>query len=255
MSRAVASLMVVGLTSCGSPSPEISSDAIVSTTLCADTYLMAIPELKPHLAALSWQSRSSLSRVPKSLQSLPQIDDDAERLYRWQDATIVSSAGTKGDINLSWGEDFTTVWTNFSILSKSLSVPNPTPQLKAKLEQLPQPSKDFRLLYLDRSGATAGTGTFVNAVFQAAGATNIIQTPGWQSPDTETLLTLHPDAIVTSFMGSDYVGVNDGSVRHAGLARKIDELPQIDLHGGLWPCAGPGLIEATVQLSSELTKL
>ncbi|GGX72050.1 hypothetical protein GCM10011309_22890 [Litorimonas cladophorae] len=255
MFRATTFLMVVGLAGCGSPSPAISKDAIVSTTLCADTYLMAIPELEPHLAALSWQSRSSLSRAPKSLQSLPQIDDDAERLHRWQDATIVSSAGTKGDINLSWGEDFTTVWTNFSILSKSLNVTDPTPHLKAKLEKLPHPSKDLRLLYLDRSGATAGTGTFVDAVFQAAGATNIIQTPGWQSPDTETLLTLHPDVIVTSFMGSNYVGVNDRSVRHAGLARKIDALPRIDLHGGLWPCAGPGLIEATVQLSSELAKL
>jgi len=95
----------------------------------------------------------------------------------------------------------------------------------------------------------------VNAVIEAAGGTNIIENPGWQSPDTETLMRLEPDIILTSFMGSDYVGVNDRTSRHAALAEKISSLPVIDMPGRLWPCAGPGLIEATEHLSRDMLKL
>ena len=95
----------------------------------------------------------------------------------------------------------------------------------------------------------------MNAVIEAAGGVNIIENPGWQSPDTETLIRLEPDIILTSFMGSDYVGVNDRTSRHAALADKISSLPMIDMPGRLWPCAGPGLIEATERLSQEMLNL
>jgi len=101
-----------------------------------------------------------------------------------------TNAGGHGDIDLKWGEDFKSVWENLEVLSKALHAPNPAITLKTRLDAIPQPSERPRILYLDRSGATAGPGTFVDAVIHAAGAENIIQTPGWQSPDTETLLAL-----------------------------------------------------------------
>ncbi len=257
MSRVWNGIFVIALMGCSASGPDkvIKSDAIVSTTLCADTYLLALPDLEPRLAALSWQSRSSLSRASDTLKALPQADEDLERLHQWKAATLISSAGTKGDVNLTWGEDFNAVWENFTLLSSALNVTDPSPAFQAQLHNLPKPEQAPRLLYLDRSGATAGTGTFVDAVFRAAGADNIITTAGWHSPDTETLLGLTPDAVVTSFMNSEYVGVNDRSVRHRALAEKIETLPQINIHGGLWPCAGPGLIEATTQLSDALAGL
>jgi iron complex transport system substrate-binding protein len=108
---------------------------------------------------------------------------------------------------------------------------------------------------MDRSGATAGPGTFVNAVIEAAGGTNLIQNPGWQSPDTETLIGLQPDIILTSFMGSKYAGVNDRTLQHAALTSKIQSLPRIDIPGKLWPCAGPGLVEAAEKLNHAMAKL
>ncbi len=247
--------IVLSLTGCGAVQTDLPNDSIVSTTLCADTYLLAMPDLEPRLKALSWQSRSSLSRTDTHLQTLPQVDEDPERLLRWKGATIISSAGIEGDINLIWGEDFDTVWKNFAVLSNTLNVVDPSLALQAKLDALPQPATTPRLLYLDRSGATAGTGTFIDAVFRAVGAKNIITTAGWHSPDTENLIGLHPDVIVTSFMGSNYTSVNDKAVRHTALAEKISTTPKINIHGGLWPCAGPGLVKAASQLSQELAKL
>jgi iron complex transport system substrate-binding protein len=255
MVRFLTLLSLTCLSGCKVVVADVPPNAVVSTTLCVDTYVLALPDLEQRLAALSWQSRSSLSRTPEHLRHLPQADEDPERLHRWKAATIISSAGQNGDLNLSFGDDFETVWKNFELLSKSLDIANPTQAFKDQLNNLPQPTISPRLLYLNRAGMTAGRGTFVDAVFQAAGAENIIRTSGWHSPDAETLLTLNPDAIVTSFMSSNYVGVNDRAVRHAALAKKIEAYPKIDIHGGLWPCAGPGLIEAATHLSSELTKL
>lgn len=189
------------------------------------------------------------------MRELPQANNDLERLHSWKHTTVVSSAGTEGDINLEWGENFDAVWTNFAKLSHTFKAEDPSAKYRATLAKLPRPQTKPKLLYLDRSGATAGQSTFVDAVFRQAGAENVIKSSGWLTLDTEVLLTLAPDAIVTSFMGSDYVGVNDRSVRHSALAQKIKNLPQIDIHGGLWPCAGPGLVDATVQISDAIRML
>jgi iron complex transport system substrate-binding protein len=90
----------ITLASCGSPTSELPSEAIVSTTLCADGYLHALPEVEPRLAALSWQSRSALSRTPDHLKALPQADSDPERRLNWAGALEVSTSGGGGDIDV-----------------------------------------------------------------------------------------------------------------------------------------------------------
>lgn len=246
---------VLLLAGCGNSQTELPEASIVSTTLCADGYLHALPEIESRLAALSWQSRSALSRTPEHLKVLPQTDDNLERRLQWKTSLQVSSAGGRGDIDLKWGEDFESVWDNFSLLSSQLKTPNPTDLLKARLNAISHPENSPRILYVDRSGATAGPGTFVDAVIRAAGGENVISNPGWQSPDVEMLISLQPDVIVTSFMNSDYAGVNDRAFRHASLATKLESLPNIHIPGKYWPCAGPGLIDAAEILSQGMSDL
>lgn len=248
-------LAAIVISACTPADVDLPENAVVSLTLCADSYLHAFPNIESRLAALSWQSRSSLSVTPDHLKSLPQADTDLERAQRWTGATRISSAGGTGDIDLKWGEDFDIVWANLEELSKTLNIANPSQNLKARVNALTPPTNPPRILYLDRSGATAGPGTFVDAVIKAAGAKNIIQTPGWQSPDTEVLIQLNPDIIMTSFTRSNYAGVNDRTIRHNALASKIASTPQIDIPGNLWPCAGPGLVTAAETLSKSMEAL
>ena len=253
--NAVALTVFIPLASCGAAQTNLAENAIVSTTLCADGYVLALPEIEPRLAALSWQSRSALSQTPEHLKSLPQADDNPERRLKWSNAVQVSSAGGRGDIDLNWGEDFETVWKNLDLLSSRLNTPDPSETFKSRLTLLEKPASPPRILYLDRSGATAGPGTFVHAVIGAAGGRNIIINPGWQSLDTETLMSFEPDIILTSFMDSDYAGANDRTLRHAALASKIESLPRIDIPGRYWPCAGPGLVEAAEHLNQAMLTL
>ena len=248
-------MAVLPLFACGSPQTNLPKTAIISTTLCADGYLHSLPGIETRLAALSWQSRSGLSQTPQHLRALPQTDNDLERRLNWSSGIQVSSAGRGGDIDLKWGEDFQTVWDNLDLLASNLNVTDPAATLQARLSSLKPPTTSPLILYLDRSGATAGPGTFVDAVINAAGGTNIIKTAGWQSPDTETLIGLQPDIILSSFLDSNYVGVNDRTLRHAALEDKIRSIPQINLPGRYWTCAGPGLIDAAEHLNQAILAL
>ena len=253
--KTLALMAALPLFACGSPQTSIPKNAIISTTLCADGYLHSLPNIEARLVALSWQSRSELSQTPHHLRALPQTDNDLERRLNWSRGIQISSAGGGGDIDLKWGEDFQTVWDNLDLLASHLNVADPSPTLKARLNSLKPPTASPQILYLDRSGATAGPGTFVDAVIHAAGGTNIIKTAGWQSPDTETLISLKPDIILSSFLNSDYVGVNDRTLRHAALEDKIRSTPQINLPGRYWTCAGPGLINAAEHLNQAMLAL
>jgi len=250
-----ACLAAFNLWSCAEGSAHYSEKAIVSLSLCADGYLHALPEIEPNLTALSWQSRSVLSQTPDHLRVLPQTENHPEGLLKWAGALKVSTAGGQGDIDLDWGENFETVWKNFALLSSKLGTDDPSGTFRTRLKMIEKPSQAPKILYLDRSGGTAGPGTFVDAVIKAAGGKNVIENPGWQSPDIETLIRLQPDILLTSFMSSEYVGVSDKTSRHAALQTQISTLPVIDIPGKLWPCAGPGMVKATEILSQEMAKL
>lgn len=208
---------------------------------------------------MSWQSRSTLSRAPESLAALPQAGENIEQLIAFANAQVIAGPGPSPlkntAVNLEWGESFETVWSNFSVLSETLRITDPSDDLRQRLEAIPKSPQPRKLLYLNRAGGSAGPGTFVQAVFDAVGAENVITTPGWQSPDTEALLQLKPDVIVTSFMASNYAGVNDRTQRQDALAKWVKDIPHIDIPGSLWPCAGPGLVDAAETLASELRKL
>lgn len=248
------------ITACSSEQATLEPDQIVSITLCADSYILAMPELKTRYGAFSWQSDSTLSTLPEPLRGqYPQAGENREQLIRFGPATFVTGPATSPlsnpDIHLNWGEDFETVWENFAALSDGLGVADPSQNYIKRLEALPKLNTSPRILYLNRAGGTAGPNTFVDAVITAAGAKNLITTPSWQSPDTETLLQLDPDVIVTSFIHSDYAGIGDRLVRHEALAKKLADTPHINISGRFWPCAGPGLVDAAEYLSVELQKL
>jgi len=244
--------------SCSPTVKKSVNNKIVSTTLCSDSYLFSLPELNSQYGAFSWQAASSLSLLDDKA-AYPRVNPDLESLVAYGGSKIITGPDkaplANPDIHLEWGEDFETVWQNLAAISGSLDIEDPSPRFQARLYALRPPEHAPQILYLNRAGGTAGPDTFVDAGIQAAGGINIIENPGWQTPDIETLIELNPDVIVTSFLDSNYIGVSDRLTRHAALSEKLKRLPQIHIPGKYWPCAGPGLVEAASLLSEELHKL
>lgn len=237
---------------------------VVSTSLCGDAYVQAFaPE---QILALSWQSKSELSMASDVQKALPQIDSQAESVLPYKDALILFGVGEGAALKdrlpfsraLEWTEDFEGVSRNADSLLQSLSLPKADlTNWERRVRDVTQKGAALRstkaspkILYLSRAGGSAGPNTFIDAAIHAAGGTNINPVAGWHSPDIETLLTYQPDIILRSFSGGNYHSRSD--MISPTLSAFITKRPIIDIDGGYWPCAGPGLLEATEILQSEI---
>ena len=252
-----------------------SPKSIASTSLCGDAYLLSLaPE---RVSALSWQSRDALSRAPDSLQTLPQAWDDTERLL-----SLVSSEGadyilfgtgegsqsqkylSKTDTkfsNLVWGETFESVYANIENLGEAIDAQDQARRLVVsikdrlvKLETNPNLEKP-KILYLSRSGGSAGPGTLVDAAIMAAGGQNILTKIGWFTPDTEFLISLKPDLIITSYFDDGYESVNAAPLRNKTVQKFMSRYKRLDIPGHVWPCAGPYLVEAAEMIHDKIQQV
>lgn len=238
--------------------PLADSDKIGSTSLCADSYLVALAP--DRIGALSWQAGGALSTAPQTMAEYPRLWASREILAQTKMGLVTGPGdpdlAATNAVALSWGEDFETVAANAVALSDQFDI-DAAPLLVAlsDLALLPRRENPPRILYLSRSGGSAGPGTFVDAVITAAGGINANATPGWHTPPIERTLGLQADLIITSFFGSNYAGTSDRAVRHSALQRYLENHPRVDIPGKFWPCAGPGLIDATRQLNTAIMAL
>ncbi len=225
---------------------------IVSTSLCSDSYVLDTELAPASIAALSWQSRGDLSIAPQSLSGKPLARDDAETLLALNpthvifgpgegghSAAILDAAGIK-HMTLKWGEGFESFDDNEFTLRAFLGLPNFRKEPRGFIPNEGGPL----VLYLSRSGGTAGKNTFVDAVITAAGGRNIITDSGWRGAELETLITLKPDLIITSFFESGSESAQSKGVRNRALQKLINRTPHVNVPGKYWPCAGPGLEDA-----------
>ena len=235
---------------------------VASTSLCGDSYVLAL--MPERINALSWQSRDALSSATQAQKFLPQIWDDPEVLLQ-SDAELIVFGPSEGTFSehlsqktqkLEWGENFGSVITNSERLNPASDYPR---ALKARLEKLgiraASRTRKPKVLYLSRSGGTAGPGTYVDAAITAAGGTNVVTSPSWFTPDPEEILIYDPDIILTSFFTDGYESVQSNGIRHAALQGFIKSRARIDIPGKLWPCAGPGLIDAAELIADALDEL
>ena len=112
-----------------------------------------------------------------------------------------------------------------------------------------------KVLYISRSGGSAGKGTLVDAAITAAGGVNIATASGWFTPDPEEIIAYEPDLIIKSYFKNGYESVQSTALRHKVVQRFIAKHPSVEIDGNLWPCAGPGLIEAAELISKAIDEL
>lgn len=242
------------------------SPTIASTSLCGDSYLLTLAP--NHISALSWQSRSPLSRANVEQRKLPQLWDEPEVLitadsdiilFGSREGSFADKLGVKS-IKLTWGEGFETIETNAKAITTALNIPSNMPAAWAqKMEALKvraeKRNEKPKVLYLSRSGGSAGKGTLVDAAITTAGGINAVEATGWFTPDPEHIIAYQPDLIVTSYFKNGYESVQSTAIRNKVVQRFIARYPSVEIDGKLWPCAGPGLIEAAELISDAIDKL
>lgn len=240
--------------------PKKDTVQLGSTSLCGDAYLRVLAP--DNIAALSWQSRDALSLASADERALPQIWDDPEILLAAGLDKVIYGPGEgsrsasfiSGSTHVKWGESFDAVKDNYARLGTVLGVDNQhlNRDLEQRLAALKKPARKPKILYLNRSGLSAGSGSYVDAVIRAAGGENLITAPGWPSLDPEIILALEPDLILTSYFEDGYESVNARPVRHKALQNFLAAHERLEIPGALWPCAGPHMIDAAEILNAKI---
>jgi iron complex transport system substrate-binding protein len=128
-------------------------------------------------------------------------------------------------------------------------------QRLARLHDTPRP---YSALYLRPNGGSAGTGTYVDAVFAAAGLRNHAADQGqngWGRFALETLVARPPDLFVFSDFIRDTAYSRSGFGRHPLLQNLLQQRPVISLAGKYWGCGNWQLIEAAEDIAAQIDRL
>jgi iron complex transport system substrate-binding protein len=233
---------------------------IVSTSLCGDSYVLdMVPD--EHIAALSWQADDLVSKAPLHLRKRAKAWDDIERLLALNPTLVVFGPGE--------GAGAKPLLEQAGINTLKIEWAGPTCSIECNIEKLKDAGYEAsyrqapaaiavnppNVLYLSRAGGTAGPGTYVDEAITAAGGLNMIKTGGWFTPDPETLVSLAPDLIVTSFFEQGYESINANGMTHSLMRDKLKTTPNVNVPGALWPCPGPGLNDATALIADAIDGL
>jgi iron complex transport system substrate-binding protein len=164
------------------------------------------------------------------------------------------------NVTLEWGEDFAVIQTNAEAINQAISLPSDisddwAKRIEVLSQRATQRTTKPNILYLSRSGGSAGKGTLVDAAITSAGGVNIAQTSGWFTPDPEEIISYEPDLIITSYFKNGYESVQSTALKNKVVQRFIAQHPSVHIEGNLWPCAGPGLIEAAELIADAIDKL
>lgn len=277
----VAALSLAFVSTTASPAQEPgatpSAHGVVSASLCADAYVLALfgPD---EIQALSWQVDQPVSAAPDWARGYPRAWADAERLYYLDPALVVFGPGEGAGlapllseagiqvVQLQWGEDFATVRTNTSLIGEAAGLVSRADEQNAILDtrladlqaRSAQRGDETRVFYLSSSGGSAGAGTYVDVAITAAGGINLMAELGgqsWTRSDPELVLGLTADLVVTSFFADGYHGRLNRARYHAAYDDLLRAEARVEVPSGDWPCAGPRLIDAAEAIADALDEM
>jgi iron complex transport system substrate-binding protein len=102
------------------------------------------------------------------------------------------------------------------------------------------------------NGITAGRGTLVNAVIEAAGFENLASRLGLSSYAAlplESLVLHKPDLLITSLETTDAPSLARQTLDHPALRELAARAVQVTIPAPLWVCPGPYTVEAAERLA------
>ena len=231
-----------------------SPQTFASTSLCGDAYLLAIAPQQ--IKALSWQSRGPLSLADDAQKKLPQAWNDAERLIAlapdvvlfgpgegFKTQTVLEAAGIQ-TLRLDWGEDEEMLQNNYAKFGEIFWA--------GSQKYYPDPKP--KILYLARSGGSAGGGTYIDALITRIGGENIWIRKGWFTPDAEELAVIKPDFIITSYMSDGFESAQAKTITGGVHRRLLDTTPSVEIPGKYLSCMAPQFYQAVQIADTALSE-
>ena len=258
--------LVAGLVLAAALSPAAAQSRplrVMSVDQCSDQYVMALAPrdqivgVSPHAddsdAWLRRQARGLPVRRP-TLESLLAAKPDVVVRYWTSDQRLLRGLRQRGVrvVQIEDAKGFDDIRRNIRSVSTALGREPQGQAMIADMDAKLARSRDAwagrKALYLTPGGFTAGAGTLVSAIMEAAGLHNAVAAPGYQPVSLEKFVLQPPDLLVLGFFDEASGGRWDVGrrplVRRIAKGRTVAELPA-DMLG----CPGWFAADASVRLA------
>jgi len=233
---------------------------VLSVDYCADQYVMALAEQKDVLA-LSLEADSEYSYQAVRAKNYKRVRPTIEEILMEDPALIVrqwgGGYGSRRFIEqmniqvaqVSFDERLVAARDNLEQIGSALGREEQAAQLvtemNMRLERLKASTASLKerkkVIYITPGGATSGSGTFTNALLEAAGVENVMANlghEGWLEIDLETLVEHQPDMFVGAFFDLTSNQLSGWSIaRHHLLRNMIEETPSVMVPGKTIACS------------------
>lgn len=243
---------------------------VLSLDQCADQFVLALSP-REAIAGLSMRADDRDSRLRRLAAGLPKRRVDLETvLTAWPDVVVrywggdprlVRTLETRGVrvVTLSEARDFGGVRANIrqvaSALDQRATGEILIRQMDQRLTRAAGAWGGTRALYLTPGGATAGTGTLVDAILRAAGMTNAETRSGFQTVSLEQLALNRPPALVLGFFDTFQLGGDSWGVGgHRILQTAVRERAVANLPGSMLGCPDASAAEAVERLAAKAAR-
>lgn len=243
---------------------------VLSLDQCADQYVLALaPDATLALSPRAddpdaWMRREAVGRqqLRGTLESSVGFRPDVVVRYWGGETRLLSALSQRGAhvVEISDATDFDGVRSNIRNVAKALNRPERGEALVQRMDQtLSQAAADARTrpsqsaLYLTTGGFTSGGGTLIDAMFRAAGLTNLAPHPGFGAVSVERVAMNPPARFVLGFFDqvrADWRGPGRHPVvRDAARGRIVASLPSATLTCPAWFAADGAAMIAKSQFA------
>ena len=250
--------------------PTIPPRRIVSLDYCADQYVLGIAD-RDRIAALSPDAREAFSYLRHEAEGLSTVRQRIEDVLALRPDLVVRSYGGGPRattfleqagvpvLALGFMQDIDTVRATIRRSAAAFGVPERGESLVAEMDarlgraRAAARSIDADILYLSPAGVSAGPGTFVHHLLDAAGFDNFQTQPGWRSLPLERLAYEKPDRYAVGLFGGERSHLDAWTpFRHPVATRRVAEGPTTPIDGATVACGGWYLVDAVEALVESL---
>ena len=268
--RRLGAIVAAGLAaSCASPAlpdaPDGLARRIVSLDYCADQYVLGLAE-RSRILALSPDAGEAFSYLRAAAIGVPAVRPRAEDVLALRPDLVVRSygGGPRAQaffersgvpvLQIDYAADIEAVRAGVRAAAAGLGVPARgealVADMDARIERARARGSRTRALYLTPAGVSAGTGTLVHHLIEAAGLGNFDERTGWRSIPLERLAYEAPDVTAVPSFGPTNHEHAWTPFRHPVATRRVAAGPSLGIDGATTACGGWFLADAVEALAA-----
>jgi iron complex transport system substrate-binding protein len=243
---------------------------VLSLDQCADQYVLALTP-RTEIVGLSTRARNPDAFLAAVAAGLPRRRADTESAlaarptvvvrYWGGDPGLLADLARRGAriVTIADATNFDGVRRNVRDVAAALGNPGGGRTLIADMDRKLAASRGAwrgrGAVYLTSGGATAGSGTLIDAMMQAAGLTNLTRGTGYRELSLEALQIVPPSAIVEGYFdAAGQAQTHWGPGRHGALQKLAAGRALVSLPATLLGCPAWFAADATSMIAAAAPK-